>query len=70
MEIFKDLGMKLEINQKLSILRAIKKFCFNQNFINKEEFTKIYKVIVHGLGIKEVNFKPLIKNKYTSIVER
>lgn len=36
MQIFKDIGFKLEINQKLQILRAIKKFCFNQNFINEE----------------------------------
>lgn len=52
MEIFKDAEVKLEINQKLTILRAIKKFCFNQNFINQDEFTKIFKVIVHGLGLK------------------
>jgi hypothetical protein len=35
MQMFKDIGFKLEINQKLQILRAIKKFCFNQNFINE-----------------------------------
>jgi hypothetical protein len=52
MHIFKDISFNLQINQKLQILRAIKKFCFNQNFINEEEFIKIFKVIVHGIGIK------------------
>lgn len=57
LEIFKDAGLSLEINQKLLILRSIKKFCFNQNFINKEEFIKVVKVIVHGLGYKEQIFE-------------
>ena len=52
LEIFKDIDFKLEINQKLTILRSIKKFSFNHSFISKEEFVKVFKVIVHGLGIK------------------
>jgi hypothetical protein len=52
MQLFKDIDFRLEISHKLQILRAIKKFCFNQNFINEDEFIKIFKVIVHGLGIK------------------
>jgi hypothetical protein len=63
-QIFKDLNISLEINQKLQILRAIKKFCFNQNFINEEEFMKIFKVIVHGIAFKQSIFKPLIAGKY------
>lgn len=68
MQIFKDINFKLEINQKLQILRAIKKFCFNQNFINEEEFIKIFKVIVHGVGVKENVFRELIASKYASVV--
>lgn len=56
LEVFKDAGLNLEINQKLLILRSIKKFCFNQNFINLEEFIKVFKVIVHGLGYKQQAF--------------
>lgn len=70
MQMLKDINFKLEINQKLQVLRAIKKFCFNQNFINEEEFVKIFKVIVHGIGIKEATFKSIISNKYSSIVEK
>lgn len=36
LELFKDAKINLEINQKLMILRSIKKFSFNQNFINLE----------------------------------
>ena len=35
-QLFKDADIKLEINHKLMITRSIKKFCFNQNFINEE----------------------------------
>ena len=56
LEIFKDAKIELEINQKLLILRSIKKFSFNQNFISSEEFLKVFKVIVHGLGFKEQIF--------------
>ena len=31
LEIFKDANINLDVNQKLLILRAIKKFSFNQN---------------------------------------
>lgn len=68
--MFKDINFKLEINQKLQILRAIKKFTFNPNFINEEEFIKIFKVVVHGIGVKEAVFKSVIANKYASIVEK
>lgn len=60
----------MEISQKLSILRAVKKFSFNQQFINEEEFTKIFKVIIHGLGFKETLFKGLTRTKYTSVIEK
>jgi hypothetical protein len=63
MEIFKDMNIKLEVSQKLQLLRGIKKFSFNQNYINEEEFTKIFKIIVHSLGFKETDFKNLIKEK-------
>ena len=36
MEMLKDAEVKIDINQKLTILRAIKKFSFNHNFISKE----------------------------------
>ncbi len=68
MEMLKDINFKLEINQKLQILRAIKKFCFNPNFINEEQFIKIFKVIVHAIGVKQVAFKSVITSKYASIV--
>jgi hypothetical protein len=70
MQIFKDIGFRLEVNQKLQVLRSIKKFCFNQNFISEEEFIKIFKVVVHGIGIKENAFKGLIAAKYTSVLEK
>lgn len=60
---FKEAGIDLEINQKLMITRSIKKFCFNQNFINEEEFVKLFKVIVHGLGYKEQIFQELLRKK-------
>ena len=52
MQIFKDEKIELEINQKLQILRFIKKICYNQQFINKAEFVKIFKLLIHGLGYK------------------
>ena len=55
-QMFKDADLKLETSHKLMITRAIKKFCFNQNFINEEEFTKLFKVIVHGIGFREQIF--------------
>jgi len=70
MQIFTDLSIKLEISQKLTILRAIKKFCFNQNFINQQEFIKIYKVIVHGLNFKESIFKGLTQTKYSNTIQK
>ena len=62
-QIFKDVNIKLDINQKLLITRSIKKFCFNQNFINEQEFVKLFKVIVHGLGFKEQIFQELAHRK-------
>ena len=35
LQIFKDAKIKLEINQKLLISRCVKKFSFNQNFLNE-----------------------------------
>ena len=35
MEMLKDVEINLEINNKLTLLRSIKKFCFNHNFISK-----------------------------------
>ena len=52
LEILKDSKINVDINQKLLILRSIKKFCFNQSFINNDEFIKVFKVVVHGLGFK------------------
>ena len=68
--MFRDIDVKLEINQKLTILRSIKKFCFNANFINKEEFVKVFKVIVHGIGVKESLFRDLVRNKYTTVLDK
>lgn len=68
--MFKDIDYRLEINQKLQVLRAIKKFCFNQNYINQDEFIKVFKVIVHGIGIKEAVFKNCVQSKYLTVMEK
>ena len=44
--------MKLSVDQKLQVLRAIKKFSFNQHMISEKEFNHVYKVMVHGVGIR------------------
>lgn len=69
-QMIKDAEVKLQIAQKLTLLRSIKKFSFNHNYISKEQFTKVFKVIIHGLGVKEVLFRPLVQNKYSSVVEK
>ena len=43
MQMFKDLDFKLEINQKLQILRSIKKFCFNFVFVKLKLFQMLKK---------------------------
>ena len=52
MQMCKDMEVKLSVDQKLQVLRAIKKFSFNQHMINEKEFIHVYKVMVHGMGIR------------------
>lgn len=59
LEMLKEAQIHLEIHQKLQILRNIKKHCIHKNFITYEEFVKVYKVLVHGMGYKEQIFYPL-----------
>ena len=63
MELCKDGGIELSTSQKLTILRGIKKFCFNQNFISKEEFVNVYKIMVLGVNIKEEKIREILKTK-------
>lgn len=42
--------------------------CFNHQFISEEEFTKLFKVVIHGMGFKESLFRDLLKkNVNTSL---
>lgn len=68
--MMRDAHIKLEINQKLTILRSIKKFSFNHNFMSKEQFAKVFKVIVHGLHIREAVFQGIVKEKYETAMEK
>ena len=61
--MFIDAPIKLEIENKLSLLRITKKFAFNPNFIQLEEWTKIYRTIINNLGIKEILLQRLVKTK-------